>query len=137
MSSAYNDTDKKSEDNAAKLAVALLKKYNLGIEKLYTHTHWLNVRDGKTGTVDQLNTMKNSYKMCPLYILPHWSEFKAKVQDYLNATTITLNNATLYASATATSGFCLRDIIIPLSRVSSTLGNLPHWCISIPTTIQY
>jgi hypothetical protein len=34
--------DKKAEDNAA-------KKYNLGIEKLYTYTHWLNVRDWKTG----------------------------------------------------------------------------------------
>jgi N-acetylmuramoyl-L-alanine amidase CwlA len=87
MSSSYNDTDKKSEDNAAKLAAALLKKYNLGIEKLYTHTHWLNVRDGKTGTVDNLNTMKNSYKICPLYILPHWSEFKAKVQGYLTSAT--------------------------------------------------
>ena len=43
MSSAYNATDKKSEDNCARLAAALLKKYNLGIDHLYTHTHWLNV----------------------------------------------------------------------------------------------
>ena len=83
MSSAYNEKDKKSEDNAAKLAAALLKKYNLDISHLYTHTHWLNVRDGKTGTVDKLNTMKHSYKMCPAYILPHWAEFKAKVQKYM------------------------------------------------------
>ena len=85
MSSAYNSTDKKSEDNAAKLAAALLKQYGLDINHLYTHTHWLNVRDGKKGTVDQLNTMHNSYKMCPAYILPHWAAFKAKVQSYLNA----------------------------------------------------
>ena len=85
MSSAYNDKDKKSEDNAAKLAAALLKKYNLSIDNLYTHTHWLNVRDGKSGSVDYLNTAKNSYKMCPLYILPHWSAFKAKVQSYINS----------------------------------------------------
>ena len=83
MSSAYNATDKKSEDNCARLAAALLKQYGLGISHLYTHTHWLNVRDGKSGTVDQLNTMQNKYKMCPLYILPHWSAFKAKVQKYL------------------------------------------------------
>lgn len=83
MSAEYNDRDKKSEDNAARLAAALLKRYNLGIEALFTHTHWLNVKDGKTGSVDQLNTMKNSYKNCPLYILPHWSEFKAKVAAYL------------------------------------------------------
>lgn len=83
MSSAYNDRDKKSEDNAAKLTAALLKKYNLGIEHLYTHTHWLNVRNGKSGSIDYLNTAKNSYKMCPLYILPHWDKFKAKVEKYL------------------------------------------------------
>ncbi len=85
MSSAYNDRDKKSEDNCAKLAAALLKKYNLSIDNLYTHTHWLNVRDGKSGSVDYLNTAKNPYKMCPLYILPHWSAFKAKVQSYMNS----------------------------------------------------
>ena len=87
MSSAYNDRDKKSEDNAAKLAAALLKKYNLSIDNLYTHTHWLNIRDGKSGSVDYLNTAKNTYKMCPLYILPHWSTFKAKVQSYMNSGT--------------------------------------------------
>lgn len=82
MSSAYNSTDKKSEDNCARLAAALLKKYNLSIDHLYTHTHWLNVRDGKTGSTDYLNTARNPYKTCPLYILPHWSAFKAKVQSY-------------------------------------------------------
>ena len=85
MSSAYNDKDKKSEDNCARLAAALLKKYNLDINHLYTHTHWLNVRDGKWGTVDYLNTAKNSYKNCPAYILPHWAEFKKKVESYLSA----------------------------------------------------
>ena len=85
MSSAYNDKDKKSEDNCARLAAALLKKYNLDINHLYTHTHWLNVRDGKWGTVDYLNTAKNSYKNCPAYILPHWANFKAKVQSYMNS----------------------------------------------------
>lgn len=84
MSSAYNATDKKSEDNCARLAAALLKKYNLGIDHLYTHTHWLNVRDGKSGSVDYLNTARNPYKMCPAYILPHWAEFKKKVQAYMN-----------------------------------------------------
>lgn len=67
MSSKYNSTDKQSEDNAAKLAAALLKKYGLGIESLYTHNHWY------------------SKKYCPAYILPHWENFKAKVQAYLNA----------------------------------------------------
>ena len=84
MSPAYNDRDKKSEDNCARLAAALLKKYGLDINHLYTHTHWLNVRDGKSGSVDYLNTTRNPYKMCPAYILPHWAEFKKKVQAYMN-----------------------------------------------------
>ena len=97
MSSAYNSTDKKSEDNCARLAAALLKQYGLGISHLYTHTHWLNVRDGKSGSTDQLNTMHNSYKMCPAYILPHWAAFKAKVQAYLNGTSAAKpSNAQLY-----------------------------------------
>ena len=91
-SSAYNVTDKKSEDNCARLAAALLKKYNLDINHLFTHTHWLNVRDGKSGTVDYLNTAKNPYKTCPLYILPHWSAFKAKVQKYLTDAKPTVKN---------------------------------------------
>ena len=96
MSSAYNSKDQKSEESTAKLAAALLKKYNLGIESLYTHTHWLNVRDGKSGSVDYLNTAKNPYKTCPLYILPHWSAFKAKVQAYMNAGTSTSTTKQLY-----------------------------------------
>ena len=92
MSSAYNVTDKKSEYNCARLAAALLKKYNLDINHLFTHTHWLNVRDGKSGTVDYLNTAKNPYKTCPLYILPHWSAFKAKVQKYLTDAKPTVKN---------------------------------------------
>ena len=92
MSSAYNVTDKKSEDNCARLAAALLKKYNLDINHLFTHTHWLNVRDGKSGTVDYLNTARNPYKMCPLYILPHWSAFKTKVQKYLTDAKPTVKN---------------------------------------------
>ncbi|MEE1397517.1 MAG: hypothetical protein U0L99_05945, partial [Ruminococcus sp.] len=85
---------KKSEDNCAKLAAALLKQYGLDINHLYTHTHWLNVRDGKSGTVDQLNTMYNRYKMCPAYILPHWAEFKKKVQSYMKSGTSVSKNPT-------------------------------------------
>lgn len=68
----------KAEANAIKLTAYLLKKYNLNVDNgLRTHTYWLNVKDGKTGTIDYLNTAHNDYKMCPLYILPHWSTFKS------------------------------------------------------------
>lgn len=65
MSSAYNGIDKASEDNAARLAAALLKQYGFGIDRLYTHNHWY------------------SGKYCPAYILPHWSDFKKKVESYM------------------------------------------------------
>ena len=71
----------KSEDNCAKLAAYLLHINKMTVEEnLFTHTHWLNVRDGKRGTIDYLNTTKNPSKTCPLYILPHWDSFKAKVK---------------------------------------------------------
>ena len=91
MNGSGDAADKRAEENAVRLAAALLKQHGLGINHLYTHTHWLNVRDGRNGTVDQLNTMHNSYKMCPAYILPHWVEFKKKVQSYLNAGTSTIS----------------------------------------------
>ena len=66
MSRDYSDEDKKSEDNAARIIAALLKQYGLGIDRLYTHQHWY------------------SRKYCPAYILPHWDDFRNKVEGYLN-----------------------------------------------------
>ena len=75
----------KAEANAVKLVAYLLNKYNLNVEdNLFTHTHWLNVRDGITGSNDYLNTRKHPYKWCPIYILPHWSTFKANCIAELN-----------------------------------------------------
>ena len=65
MSSDYNVKDQKSEDNAARLAAWLLTKYNLGIDRLYTHNHWY------------------SAKYCPAYILPHWDKFVDLVKKYM------------------------------------------------------
>lgn len=57
-------SDAAAEDNGAKLAAIVLLECGLGIDKLYKHKDW-------------------SGKQCPLYILPHWEAFKAKVQSYL------------------------------------------------------
>ena len=65
MDGTGSDRSKKSEDNAAKLAAGILKELGLGIDQLYTHQHWY------------------SKKYCPAYILPHWEEFRRKVQSYL------------------------------------------------------
>lgn len=57
-------SDEASEDNGAKLAAILLVRHGLSIDKLYKHKDW-------------------SGKQCPLYIIPHWDAFKAKVQAYM------------------------------------------------------
>ena len=67
MGPDYNDRDRKSEDNCARLAASLLKQYSFGVDRLYTHNHWY------------------STKYCPAYILPHWNEFVEKVNGYLNS----------------------------------------------------
>lgn len=84
MSSNYNNTDQKSEDNAARLCAYLLDKYKLGIGHLYTHQHWYPA------------------KYCPAYILPHYDKFVAKVKSYLKGsapssnTTPTTDNSEMY-----------------------------------------
>lgn len=75
----------KAEANAVKLVAYLLNKYGLNVEdNLFTHTHWLNVRDGIQGNNDYLNTRKHPYKWCPIYILPHWGTFKQNCINELN-----------------------------------------------------
>lgn len=74
----------KAEANAVKLVAYLLNKYNLSADRnLFTHTYWLNVRDGKSGSIDYLNTLRHPYKVCPIYIIPHWSTFKNEVKKSL------------------------------------------------------
>ena len=68
MDGSGSEHSKKSEDNAARLAAAILKQLGFGIDQLFTHQHWY------------------SRKYCPAYILPHWEEFKRKVQGYLGET---------------------------------------------------
>ncbi|MDD6081836.1 MAG: N-acetylmuramoyl-L-alanine amidase [Oscillospiraceae bacterium] len=65
MDGSGSEADKKSEENCAKLVAGLLKMFDFGIEDLYTHNHWY------------------PQKYCPAYILPHWEEFRRKVQSYL------------------------------------------------------
>lgn len=66
MDGSGSERSVRSEDNAARLAAAILNEFGFGIERLYTHQHWY------------------SKKYCPAYILPHWEEFKRKVQGYLS-----------------------------------------------------
>ncbi len=74
MDGSGSPEDVKGEENGAKLAALLLHKYGLGIDKLYTHNHWMGHPD---------SIVQGARKNCPLYILPHWAAFKAKVAAYL------------------------------------------------------
>lgn len=88
MDGSGKSYDTQAEDRGAKLAAILLYRHGLGIDKLTTHNHWY------------------SKKYCPLYILPHWSKFKAKVEAYLAeikkqnekpaTNTVTTNNNIIY-----------------------------------------
>lgn len=70
MDGSGSKEDLGAEENGALLAAILLKKYGLTIEQLYTHNHWM-------GHPDKI--VQGARKNCPLYILPHWEQFKAKV----------------------------------------------------------
>lgn len=66
MDGSGSEADKKSEDNCAKLVAGLLEMFDFEIGDMYTHNHWY------------------SPKYCPAFILPHWSNFVAKVEQYLS-----------------------------------------------------
>lgn len=74
-----------AEDNTARLTAQLLYDNNLTVDNVYTHTYWLNVRDNRGSGLskDERCTLKHPYKVCPIYIIPHWAQFIAKVNSYL------------------------------------------------------
>ena len=63
-----------AEANAARLAASILHRHGLGVDRLYTHNHWMGLAD---------RIVAGAKKNCPVYILPHWSRFKAAVQKQL------------------------------------------------------
>ena len=66
MDGSGSKADVEAEERGAILAAALLKKHGLGIDCLTTHHRWY------------------PKKYCPMYILPHWEAFRAKVKGYLD-----------------------------------------------------
>ena len=56
-----------AEDRGALLAAILLHRHGLGVDRLTTHHRWYNP------------------KYCPLYLLPHWDAFAAKVKQHLQS----------------------------------------------------
>lgn len=64
MSGRGNKEDIEAEERGALLTAILLNRHGLTINDVVPHKQW-------------------SGKNCPIYILPHWNEFKAKVSKYL------------------------------------------------------
>ena len=70
MDGSGSKEDHKAEENGVLLAALLLKKHGLSVNELYTHNHWMGHPD---------SIVQGARKNCPLYILPHWAQFKQKV----------------------------------------------------------
>lgn len=85
-----------AKDNGARIAAWLLWKHGLTIDKLVTHTYWVNKSAGKIfADVDtQCTNPISGKKWCPTYIFnsnnaatakKNWLAFKALVSGYLSA----------------------------------------------------
>lgn len=99
MEIIMNDTaahDAKAKDNGARIAAWLLWKHGLSIDRLVTHTYWVNKSAGKSfSDVDtQCTNLISGQKWCPAYIFAsnspatakkNWQAFKALVSGYLDA----------------------------------------------------
>ena len=86
---AHAEADQKAQDNAARLIAYLLEMHDMTVEKnLYTHNYWCNIRNGKKGTLTELNKLYDNYKGCPIFIRPHWDDFCKQVNSYMAKPTV-------------------------------------------------
>lgn len=99
MDGTNNAYNTKSRDNAARLAAYLLYTNGFTVDNLYTHNYWCNVRNGKKGTVDELNKLNDGYKNCPIFIRLQWEDFKKLVDSYI----VKLGGKSVYTNNTASS----------------------------------
>ena len=67
MDGSGSTEDVGAEERGALLAAILLHRHGLDISRLTTHYRWY------------------PKKYCPLFILPHWEQFREKVKMYLDA----------------------------------------------------
>lgn len=87
--------DELAKDNGARVAAWLLWKHGLTIDKLVTHTYWVNKSAGKkiADVDEQCTNLISGKKWCPSYIfgssnhataLKNWKAFKELVKKYLD-----------------------------------------------------
>ena len=106
--------DAKAYDNGARMAAWMLWKHGLGIDKLVTHTYWVNKAAGKSfADVDkQCTNLISGKKWCPSYIFNsynattaynNWMKFKNTVKGYLDALNGAKNESTTTKPTTNTT----------------------------------
>lgn len=89
------ESDAKAYDNGARMAAWLLYRHGLTIDKLVTHTYWVNKLAGKTfaDVDDQCCNLIYGKKWCPTFIFnsndpavakKNWMAFKNTVKKYLD-----------------------------------------------------
>lgn len=141
MSNKYDATDKKAEDNAARLIAYLMDKYGWNINNLYTHTHWLAVQSKRTGTREYLNETKlPGKKWCPAYILPHFGAFENLVDKYrtrkaesnvIDKTDAIVPNTSSNNSSTSSSAYKKGDLVSIVDGAVYTNGSkVPKWVLN-------
>lgn len=91
--------DTKARDNGARLVAWLLRKHDLDISSLVTHTYWVNKSAGRhfDDVDEQCTSPVYGKKWCPAYIfgstskataLANWKAFKALVKKYFDQCTL-------------------------------------------------
>lgn len=92
--------DAESEATTAKLVAYLLGKYDLSpATDIYTHNYFMGLPN---------KIVSGARKNCPLYILPHWSEFVEAVKGYYSGTSTTPSTA---ENSTAGDTLAVGDVV--------------------------
>lgn len=106
--------DQIAKDNGARIAAWLLWKNGLSIDKLVTHTYWVNKSAGKifSDVDEQCCNPISGKKWCPTYIfasnnkqtaMKNWKAFKALVKSYLDKLNGGVSTSTIPAAPTVTT----------------------------------
>lgn len=130
-----NDTkehDILARDNGARLVAWLLWKHSLSIDRVVTHTYWVNKKAGNV--FEDADVQSTNYvakkKWCPAYILgdkktsfESWKKFKDEVEKHFDS----LNNNRLQAQEKNTT--IKEDMLVSLTdnAVYYTGKSIPKW----------
>ena len=89
MSGEKDEYNARTRDNGARIAAALLYENGLTPDDLYTHTYFINQKNGFTSPdrrEQNTHHIEGIFKYCPLYILrDSWDGFEALVRTYFDA----------------------------------------------------